>query len=140
MIPVVAAIIVRDERVLLGLRPREKRHGGLWEFPGGKCDPGEGDAEAVGRELREELGVLAQVMGPPIAVLGDPGSVYSIRFLPVSIEGEPIPLEHDALRWVTPEEARDLSLAPSDARFVQESLRGFLQGTRSTGAPAARTT
>jgi 8-oxo-dGTP pyrophosphatase MutT (NUDIX family) len=48
---VVAAVIERDGRLLVCQRPAHKRHGGLWEFPGGKCDPGESDAEAARREL-----------------------------------------------------------------------------------------
>ncbi|HSG49130.1 MAG TPA: NUDIX domain-containing protein, partial [Longimicrobiales bacterium] len=54
-IPVIAAVIHRDGRYLVGRRPDDKRHGGLWEFPGGKLDPGESWLEAARRELSEEL-------------------------------------------------------------------------------------
>lgn len=121
-IPVVAAVVRQGDRFLLGLRPADKRHGGLWEFPGGKVSEGESDAEALVRELFEELGVAAEPLGGPLAIHADPGSMFSIRFVPARLLGEPFPLEHDALRWVTAEEAREMRLAPSDARFVREAL------------------
>ena len=56
-IPVVAAIIRKENKVLLGRRPDHKRHGALWEFPGGKIDEGETEVDAVTRELLEEFGL-----------------------------------------------------------------------------------
>ena len=54
---VLATVIRRDGRLLVCQRPSHKRHGGLWEFPGGKVEPGESDLAASRRELAEELGV-----------------------------------------------------------------------------------
>jgi len=62
-IPVIAAVIVRGGRYLVGQRPDGKRHGGLWEFPGGKLDPGETLLHAARRELGEELGMGAVSVG-----------------------------------------------------------------------------
>lgn len=122
LIPVVAAVVSRGEEVLLALRPAHKRHGGMWEFPGGKVDPGEGEAEALARELQEELGVKVIRTGARLASFRDPGSAFEIRFLSVEVEGEPRALEHDAVAWISPSEARGLPLAPSDRRFVFEVL------------------
>ncbi|MDF1503194.1 NUDIX domain-containing protein [Roseisolibacter sp. H3M3-2] len=124
IIRVVAAVVSRGDRLLVCQRPPHKRHGGLWEFPGGKCEPGESDDEAAGRELREELGVAVTHVGEEIASFQDPDSPYLIAFVPVAIAGEPTCHEHTALRWGTPTELAALSLAPSDRRFVETLLAG----------------
>jgi mutator protein MutT len=121
---VVAAVVRRADTMLICLRPAHKRHGGLWEFPGGKCEPGESDADAITRELHEELGVRVVRTYDALATFSDPGSPFEIVFLPVDIDGEPACLEHDALRWGTAAELRALPLAPSDRRFVECLLLG----------------
>lgn len=117
-IPVVAAVIARRGRYLVGRRPPEKRHGGLWEFPGGKLDPGEDWLEAVRRELREELRMEASAVGRLLLEVADPGSPFVISFVEVDATGDPTPLEHCAVGWYTPNELASLPLAPADARFV----------------------
>lgn len=62
-IHVVAAVIVREGRVLVCRRNRDRADGGLWEFPGGKVEPGERAVEALVREIHEELGVQIRVDG-----------------------------------------------------------------------------
>lgn len=121
-IRVVAAVVARGERLLVCQRPPHKRHGGLWEFPGGKCEPGESDADAVRRELREELGVEASAVGEEDFAIVDPGSPFLIAFVPATIAGEPTCHEHTALAWGTPEELARLPLAPSDRRYVEALL------------------
>ena len=121
-IPVVAAIIRREHRVLLGRRPSHKRHGGLWEFPGGKIDEGETEVDAVTRELREEFGVETMSVGRVVYECQDPGSPFLVRFLDVDIRGSPEPTEHTEISWVEPDSLPTLSLAPCDARFVAEYL------------------
>jgi 8-oxo-dGTP pyrophosphatase MutT (NUDIX family) len=118
-IRVLAAVIQRDERLLVCQRPHQKRHGGLWEFPGGKLKDRETDLEAARRELQEELGVHVTDVGPVERSVKDPGSDFVIEFLPVTIQGEPRCLEHEALAWKREEELLDLELAPSDRRYVQ---------------------
>lgn len=125
VIRVVAAAIVGGDRLLVCQRPPEKRHGGLWEFPGGKRERGESDAEAVGRELREELGVAAAEVGEELFATRDPGSAFVIAFLPVRIAGVPTCREHTALRWGTPAELARLPLAPTDRRFVEAVAGGL---------------
>ena len=89
-IRVVAAVISRDDKLLICQRPPHKRHGGLWEFPGGKCDPRESDADAIRRELNEELGVAVVSVGLSECEITDNGSPYLIVLIPVSISAEPI--------------------------------------------------
>lgn len=115
---VVAAVVVRDGRYLVCRRPAQKRHGGLWEFPGGKLEPDESILDAARRELAEELGVEVRSVGELLYAIHDPGSEFVIEFHPVEIDGTPVPLEHSALAWVTPGELAAYALAPSDREFV----------------------
>src|SRR5512142_1851985 len=109
-IRVVACVIERDGKLLLCRRPANKRHGGLWEFPGGKVENGESDFDAVRRELTEELGVTALSVGPVEFSRADPGSEVVIDFLPVLIQGEPVAHEHEALTWAEEADALELDL------------------------------
>ena len=124
-IRVVAAVVRRGDRLLVCQRPAHKRHGGLWEFPGGKLEPGETIRDAARRELTEELDVVVRSVGEVEFSIADPGSHFVIEFHPVEIKGEPKCLEHSALAWLTPHELLDLPLAPSDRRYVEhlQSLR-----------------
>ena len=105
-------------RLLVCQRPAHKRHGGLWEFPGGKCEAGESDSEAARRELAEELGVHVVRVESALFEVADPDSAFVIVFVPTVIEGEPQCLEHSAICWSTIDDLRGLSLAPSDRQFV----------------------
>ncbi len=123
MTVVVAAAIARDGRYLVARRTRPADVAGRWEFPGGKVEPGETEAQALAREIREELGV-------EIAV-GDriPGE-WPLRdelvlqlYLATLVTGEPMPLEqHDEIRWVAPSEFDSVDWLPSDVDAVR-SLR-----------------
>ncbi len=115
---VVAAVVSRDGRYLVAQRPLAKHHGGLWEFPGGKIQSGETPADAITRELREELGVDLVGVGKTIAVLSD--SLVEIRFLAVDMKDEPVAREHAQLRWCTLSELASVDLAPIDERFVND--------------------
>jgi mutator protein MutT len=118
----VVACVVSDERgrVLIGRRPAHKRHGGLWEFPGGKVRPGETLAEAADRELQEELAVRVVRAEPrPEFVAVDRGSEFRILFLRVGVEGVPHALEHEALTWYDPHGDSEFDFAPADAAFVR---------------------
>ncbi|MEQ9401530.1 MAG: NUDIX domain-containing protein [Longimicrobiales bacterium] len=122
-IAVVAAVIVRHGRYLLGRRPEHKRHGGLWEFPGGKVGADESLAEAAARELDEELSVACAGVGAHLWSSGDPGSPYRIEFVEVRIDGEPRALEHTEVGWFTTGELREMPLAPTDRAFVERLAR-----------------
>lgn len=122
LIYVVAAVIQRGDTYLICRRPNEKRHGGLWEFPGGKFDREETTFEAVARELREELGVTTLSVGSLLYSVHDPASPFVIQFYPVQIGGEPQALEHSELAWLSAEQMRTRELAPSDLAFVNAVL------------------
>lgn len=122
---VVGAALVRDGRVLASRRTEPPHLAGLWEFPGGKVEAGESDAEALRRELREELAVEAEVgrrIGSDV-LLGDTGvlRVYLCRLL----SGEPALVDHDAHRWLGPDELTEVSWIPVDVAVV-EALRPLL--------------
>jgi mutator protein MutT len=119
VVRVLAAVIRRGERYLLCQRPRHKRHGGLWEFPGGKLEPGESLLHAARRELAEELGLETEHAGDVVYRVHDAGSPFLIEFVPVATRGEPRAIEHEALAWVTLAEAEALPLAPGDRAFVE---------------------
>ncbi len=121
-IRVIASVIRRNGCVLLCKRPAHKRHGDLWEFPGGKVEAGESDLEAARRELAEELNVRVVSVGPVTFSVADPGSDFVIEFLPVEIQGEPACIEHAELAWVPREQVLSYRLAPSDSRFAEAHL------------------
>lgn len=121
-VPVVAAVIEREGRFLVGRRPEHKRHGGLWEFPGGKVDADETDFEAVRRELAEELDLETMAVGKVVFESRDPGSSFLIRYVEVKVRGEPRAIEHSEIGWFEHTELAGLPLAPSDRRFVERHL------------------
>src|SRR5689334_24168216 len=103
-IRVIAAVITRGDKLLVCQRPLHKRHGGLWEFPGGKLEQGEDDETAARRELAEELGIHVERVGEAELEIADPGSPFLIAFVPVEALGTPVCHEHSALAWGTPSE------------------------------------
>ncbi|MEZ4379662.1 MAG: NUDIX domain-containing protein, partial [Gemmatimonadales bacterium] len=109
---VIAAVLERNGRYLVGRRPIQKRHGGLWEFPGGKFEPGETVLDAATRELAEELGVEVVRVHELLFAIDDPGSHFVIEFHPTEFLGEPDSLEHSSLHWASLEELQAMELAP----------------------------
>ena len=128
IIRVLAAVIRRGDRYLVCQRPEHKRHGGLWEFPGGKLEAGESLAQAAQRELKEELGVDAISVGSTLHVSQDVGSPFQIEFVEVEIAGEPIALEHENVTWLTQSELQTVELAPCDEAFVASALMRACSG------------
>jgi mutator protein MutT len=119
LINVLAAVVTNQDGYLVCQRPLAKRHGGLWEFPGGKIEPGESLLDAANRELTEELNVAAISVGELIFSVHDEGSPFVINFVPSEIAGVPTCLEHADIRWASLEEIQHLDLAPSDRQFVR---------------------
>ena len=117
---VLAAVIEREGRFLVCLRPAHKRHGGYWEFPGGKLESGETLIQAARRELSEELGVEVLSVGEVLFRSQDSGSPFLIEFAQVEIRGEPESREHDDIRWLSAQELRRLKLAPTDQAFASK--------------------
>lgn len=124
----IAAVVQRGDRVLLCRRPERKRHGDKWEFPGGKTRPGESILAALQRELNEELGVQVRSVAGAQISLPDPGSNYTVEFVPTEITGDPQPLEHTEIEWVPVDEIGDYELAPADRIFADQHLEGLLTG------------
>jgi mutator protein MutT len=118
-VPVVAAVIRRDDRYLVGRRPPEKRHGGLWEFPGGKVLRGESRLEAVTRELDEELGLEVVSLGALLLSVEDSGGSFVIEFYETVVSGTPRALEHSEVGWFSADELARMDLAPADAWFAR---------------------
>ena len=123
-VAVVAAVIQRGDQYLLGRRPESTRHGGLWEFPGGKVHNGESHLEAIHRELAEELALKAVRLGQLLFSVADKGSPYFIEFVETFIDGTPMPYEHSEIAWLTIDELDELRLAPADAAFAAWLCQG----------------
>src|SRR5262249_27986564 len=98
---VIAAVIEKNGTYLVCQRPPEKRHGGLWEFPGGKVEDGESTLEAARRELAEELDMHATAERGGLFSIVDQASGYTINFVRILAEGEPKLLEHTACAWLS---------------------------------------
>ena len=122
VIEVVAALIVDDrrERFLLCQRPAHKARGGLWEFLGGKVEPGETKAQALIRECREEIGVTVEPLEEIIAVTHEyPDLTVHLTLIRARIaQGEITLFEHQDARWVAAREIDDFALCPADAEMV----------------------
>jgi len=114
---VTCALIRRDGRVLLA----QRADSGLWELPGGKARPGEGLADCLAREIKEELNAWVEV-GP---ALGQVAQVENGRRLILHCfvcrikEGEPRAVEHREIKWVRPAEIAGLALCPADKTLIK---------------------
>ena len=116
MTEVVAALICREGRFLICRRPAHKARGLLWEFVGGKVEPGETKAQALARECREELAVEVDV-GAPFMEVTHAYPDITVRltlYCARIVSGEPRRLEHAALRWIRPEEIPQFDFCPAD--------------------------
>ncbi len=135
MVLVMGAAIVRDGRVLAARRTSPAHLAGGWEFPGGKVEPGEDPEGAVVREIAEELGCGIEVTGH----LNGEQSIrdgYTLRVALASlVDGEPIPkeAEHDAVRWLCPEELDAVEWLEPDLPFLDELREILLDGLRLEG-------
>jgi 8-oxo-dGTP diphosphatase len=119
---VACALVDPDGRVLVAQRPPGKPLAGLWEFPGGKLDPGETPEACLVRELEEELGVLTEP--PCLAPLTFASHAYETfqLLMPLYVcrvwKGDPRPREDQALRWVRPRTLRELPMPPADLPLI----------------------
>ena len=117
-----AALVDTDGRVLLGRRPQGKSLAGLWEFPGGKLEPGETPEACLIRELDEELGVtVAESCLAPFVFAShgyDSFHLLMPMFLCRRWTGTVEPRQHEALAWVKPNQMGDYPMPPADAPLV----------------------
>lgn len=123
---VTAAVIEKDGKILIAKRRKGDLHGGRWEFPGGKLNFGESPEECLKRELKEELGIEAEIgdfictsnfkyMLVPLELL-----VYKVRH----ISGEFQALDHDELKWVKPSELDKYDFVKADVTVVKKLMVG----------------
>ena len=132
MIKVTAAVIEKDGKILIAKRRKSDRMGGKWEFPGGKLDIGETPEACLKRELREELGIEAEV--------GDFVCSCKFRYFQVPLEllvyrashisGEITALEHDDIKWVLPSDLKDYDFVKADIKVI-DKLFGERTGGRA---------
>jgi len=121
MIPIVvaAAVVERDGRVLVTRRLPGTHLEGYWEFPGGKCEPGETLEACLRRELQEELAVDATV-GPEILVTShtDTERRVELHFFSVTLGGEPAPQLGQEMQWTTGDSLSGLAFPPADDELI----------------------
>lgn len=117
-----AALVDRDNRVLIAQRPPGKPMAGLWEFPGGKVDGGETPEAALVRELKEELGI--EICEPCLAPFTFASHGYEAFHLLMPLylcrtwEGEITPAEGQPIKWVRPGRLGDYPMPPADLPLI----------------------
>ena len=122
----VGAAVIVDGRVLAARRPARDGAPGGWELPGGKVEPGETPEQALLREVAEELGCTVTVTGT-LAGETPIGETMVLRVLTAALSsGEPVPHEHDAIRWLAPEALEEVDWLEPDRPFL-DPLRKALE-------------
>ena len=126
-VEVVAALIWEKDKFLICQRPENKARGLLWEFPGGKVEPGETKEQALGRECMEELAVSLDVREPFMDVTHEYPDIriHLTLFHCVIPEGFPKALEHNDLQWIHPSQTDDYTFCPADADILKEIQRRY---------------
>ena len=121
MTEVVAALIWEDNRFLACQRPAHKARGLLWEFVGGKVEPGETKEQALIRECQEELAVTVEVRDVFMEVdhVYPDLTVHLTLFNASIAEGVPQKIEHNDLRWITVEEIDQYEFCPADEEILR---------------------
>jgi 8-oxo-dGTP diphosphatase len=125
---VVAGALISGDTLLVAQRARPPELAGLWELPGGKTAPGESDADALARELQEELGieiVVGERLGDDVPL----GDTMTLRaYLVTRTAGTVQARDHRALRWVTAGELDGLVWVPADRGWVPHLTAALRQG------------
>jgi 8-oxo-dGTP diphosphatase len=122
LLVVACALVDADGRVLLSQRPEGKTLAGLWEFPGGKVDPGETPEQALVRELKEELGIETKVAClAPLTFASHSYEKFHL-LMPLYVcrrfHGAPAPREGQKLKWVRPRDMRAYPMPPADEPLI----------------------
>ncbi len=132
---VVAGVVLDESRthVLLAERRADQHQGGLWEYPGGKCEPGESEAVALTRELAEEIGIDATEMSPLMVVEHDyPDKSVTLAFYAVTaFNRAPIAQEGQRLQWV-PVDALHNFAFPAANQGVARAVSDWLSAQENT--------
>lgn len=126
---VAAALIVRGREVLIGQRRADQPMGALWEFPGGKIEPGETPQQALARELSEELGIRAEI-GPPVTRIRHHyrrGGAVDLQFFTVrEFSGEIDNQIYQQVRWVKLEDLTGYEFLAADRGLIKDLAAGKL--------------
>jgi len=123
-IVVTAAVIERDGRLLVTRRLKGTHLEDHWEFPGGKCDPGETLQACLVRELWEELAVDAIIGDEILSTSHDyPERRVELHFFDATLLGEPDPQLGQEMQWIRREDLRSLKLPPADDELVSLLMR-----------------
>jgi len=119
---VVAALIWNNDKFMICQRPAHKTRGLLWEFVGGKVEPGETKEQALIRECKEELNVLLSVGDVFMDVIHEyPDiTVQLTLFNAIIAKGEPQKLEHNDIQWITPSEITNYEFCPADKEILEK--------------------
>ena len=119
---VACALVDTDGRILIAQRPEGKNLAGLWEFPGGKVEPGEQPEAALIRELKEELGIdVTEACLAPLTFASHAYEDFHL-LMPLYVcrrwKGEIVQHEHSGLKWVKPNRLRDFPMPPADEPLI----------------------
>ena len=122
MIEVVAALIWDNDKFMICQRPSHKARGLLWEFVGGKVEPGETKEQALIRECKEELNITLAVGEEFMDALHEYPDirVHLTVFNAIIIDGEPQKLEHNDIKWITPSEIPNYEFCPADKEILEK--------------------
>ena len=120
MIEVVAALIWRDGKFMICQRPANKKRALLWEFVGGKVERGETGEQALIRECQEELALKVSPRGVFMEVTHVyPDVTVHLTLYNATAEGEPVKLEHNDIKWITPSQIDDYEFCPADRDILE---------------------
>ncbi|QVM99617.1 (deoxy)nucleoside triphosphate pyrophosphohydrolase [Pseudomonas rhodesiae] len=124
---VAAAVVFLDGRILITRRAPGQNLEGLWEFPGGKVEPGETLQECITRELNEELGVTSVAGEILMTVSYDyPGGTIDLTAILVELQSTQFTVQvHDLYEWVRPDDLLLYDLAPADISIAEELVRKY---------------
>ncbi len=127
MVEVVAALIWSDDKFMICQRPAHKARGLLWEFVGGKVEPGESKEQALIRECQEELAVTLSVGDVFMDVVHEyPDiTVHLTLFHATIAQGVPQKLEHNDIRWITPAEIDQYDFCPADDEILEKIIEVY---------------
>ena len=127
---VVAALIWNGDKFMICQRPAHKARGLLWEFVGGKVEPGETKEQALIRECKEELNVVLSVGEVFMDVVHEyPDlTVHLTLFNATIAEGKPQKIEHNDIQWITPREIPNYDFCPADVEILKNIMKRARQG------------
>ena len=128
MTDVVAALIWQDDKFMICQRPAHKARGLLWEFVGGKVEPGETKEQALIRECREELAITLSVGDVFMDVVHEYTdlTVHLMLFNAIIADGEPQKLEHNDIQWITPSEIPKYEFCLADEEILKRIIEVHL--------------